>query len=184
MISLHLQDTKGMTLVEVAVVLGLGVLLLTSLYTFINAQSARWEAQRILSLTERRLRVAVDIISKDLRMLGYKSTTTPITAAEESRLIFESDLDLDGTAESITYDLNSTNNRLLRNSLNLLDDVESLSFTYYGKDNAALTPMPLDADNRTKVKRIEVSVAVKKTLPNNKTKTLSITTGARMRNMQ
>lgn len=101
----------GFTLVELLVVMALGAIVMTGVMTTFTTQHKSYLVQDDVVEIQQNLRVAIDLISGDLRSAGYNpsgaATNAGIATATAGRLGFTQDLNGNGVTtdanEAITY---------------------------------------------------------------------------------
>lgn len=103
----------GFTLVELLVVMALGTIVMAGLMTTFTTQHKSYLVQDDVAEMQQNLRVAMDLISGDIRSAGYDPTGSAdaeIVTASAGRLGFSQDLNGNGTTdtaadthEEITY---------------------------------------------------------------------------------
>lgn len=164
----------GFTIVEVLIAIALLGVVAGSIYNFLTSQRKSWDSQVAISGAQRDARLALDLVARQLRMAGYKNSSGPaMTSALTDSIAFKADLNNDGTAETVTFALDSadsSNKKLKRNNDVLLQNMSDLKFTYIylnGQDSDT-AGLPNDSDSNedndfAKVKKIKISLTVKST---------------------
>lgn len=107
------DSSAGFTLVELLIVMGIGALLMTGVVTTFTTQHKTYIIQDEVVEAQQNLRVAMDMISGDLRSAGYNpggaATGVGIVTATAGRLGLTQDLNGNGvtteTDEAVTYGL-------------------------------------------------------------------------------
>jgi len=107
------NSTAGFTLVELLIVMGIGALLMTGVMTTFTTQNKTYIIQDEVVEGQQNLRVAMDMISGDLRSAGYNpggvASGLGILTATAGRLGLTQDLNGNGvttdTDEAVTYGL-------------------------------------------------------------------------------
>lgn len=141
---------KGYTLIElVTVMVVLGVILAIGIPLLMETVDAwsygsRFQTNAVLSAI-----VAQNRMSREIRRL---KNDTSVTTATSSQFSFT-----DVNDNAITFNLSG--NTLMRNSDGLLDNVTSLSFTYYDDSGAAIAT-PAINPNPTNIRLVEVNYSV------------------------
>lgn len=156
-----LERSEGFTLIELLVAMGLGMVALAAVTTTFMTQTKFYNAQEQINEMEQNARGALDIISRELKMAGYKrdtSGTGPVTGLtasgvnlDNSNLVIETDVNSDnsidgsaGSLERITYSYNSANKQITRRlgsgtSEVLADNITAFTFTYHKSDGTTAT---------------------------------------------
>jgi len=162
------QDNRGLTLIELMIVLTLSLVLMGSVYLAFHAQQVSGNEQQQVASVQQDLRAVMLAIEKDLRNAGcdplFVNTPTNMIFGIQTPLANDSltvsyDLDADGTldtGEQITYAL--VDGVLQRTSgpatITLADNIEQLEFTYLDIDGVS-------TNNLSDIRSIEVRVAMK-----------------------
>lgn len=144
-----LFDSKGLTLIELMIVLVLSLLLMSAVYLAYQLQHRTSQVQFQISAAQQDLRAVVEIISADIRHAGADPTFSQTIAgipADESgpnylRMVM--DLNSDGvttaTGENISYQLNGTNLERFDINPNILQvlaqNVTTFGLTYWGEQS-------------------------------------------------
>lgn len=153
-----LRRIEGFTLVEMLVAMGIGMVVLAAVTTTFMTQAKFYNAQEQINELEQNARGALDVISRELKMAGYKTNNgvvTGLTASgvnlDSTKLVIETDINgdnsIDGTAgslERITYSYSSSNKQITRRlgsgtSDVLADNITAFTFTYLNSDGATAT---------------------------------------------
>lgn len=107
------SKSRGMTLVETLVVVGILAISLGAIFTYINLVLKSQNTNIKKLIAQSNARYAFKMISQELRGAQYAETGTyPIEKAEQNQLIFYSDIDNDSRIERLRYFLE--NNELKR----------------------------------------------------------------------
>ena len=162
------QDNRGLTLIELMIVLDLSLVLMGAVYLAFHAQQVSGNEQQQVASVQQDLRAVMLAIEKDLRNAGcdplFVNTPTNMIFGIQTPLANDSltvsyDLDADGTldtGEQITYAL--VDGVLQRTSgpatITLADNIEQLEFTYLDIDGVS-------TNNLSDIRSIEVRVAMK-----------------------
>jgi prepilin-type N-terminal cleavage/methylation domain-containing protein len=147
-------NDKGLTLVELMIVLVLSLLLMAAVYLTYQLQHATGQSQLQVTATQQDLRASMEIISLDIMHAGADPTLTQtIQGVVENtsgltslklRMDLNSDGNTNGANENITYSL--TGNNLERVDIGsgviqlLANNVTQLSFTYFGTQYTPINP--------------------------------------------
>lgn len=131
----ELNDNKGITLIEMVMVMALlgiiGGIISVPLYQGIKGW---FEATTREGITESG-RIAIERMMREIRNTARTAANLPCVSGATATSISFSDSSGDLAAcNSVIFDLSGTNIR--RNGVNLADNVQSLSFTYYDNANA------------------------------------------------
>ena len=145
-----LQEDGGFTLIELMVSIAIGLVVLASVATTFTSQTRAYSAQEQINQMEQNLRGALDIMSREIKMAGYKpngGTVTGVVSYSSTGLTIQADLDGDGAVlasgtgsstayEQIVYAYDSANKKITRqvgdgSVTTLADNISAFSFTYY-----------------------------------------------------
>jgi len=135
-------NTKGVTLIELLVALVIGGIIIAGIYRVLIAQSKAYVVQDQIVETQQNIRIAMEILLRDLRMTGFNGDNTPltpyITPGTNNITIFYQQ---NGAVRQVSY-LVDGNSRLMRSQVPpdsppseaggdpILTDVNALNFTY------------------------------------------------------
>ena len=132
------KKERGLTLVELMVVLAMFGMILSAMYNMFNFQQKSYSVQDNVAVMQQNVRVGLDYMVKGIRMAGYipdgippnKSSPSndslpgsPFTAdgvsesieeATASAITFQADIDGDDITETVRYTLDAGNNTLTR----------------------------------------------------------------------
>jgi type IV pilus assembly protein PilW len=138
---------KGITLIELLIALVIGSILIAALYQTFIKQQKTYAVQDQVVEAQQNVRVAMDIIVRNVRMAGYNPTgVTPnpfgFTSATANQIIFTGDFNGNGSldeGETIGFQLSGTNLRRwgVDGWQPLAENIESLSFLYTLSDGTA-----------------------------------------------
>lgn len=162
------QDNRGLTLIELMIVLTLSLVLMGSVYLAFHAQQVSGDEQQQVASVQQDLRAVMLAMEKDLRNAGcdplfVNSPTNMIfgiqTPLASDSLTVSYDLDADGAldaGEQITYSLvDGVLQRATENTtITFADDVELLEFTY-------LDLSSVSTNNLSDVRSIEIRIHMK-----------------------
>jgi type IV pilus assembly protein PilW len=175
MIKLHiLSDNKGLTLVELMIVMVLSLLLMAAVYLSFQAQSGTSNEQHQVMALQQDLRVAMDIVERDILNMGYDplfknnpinmifgikgplatSSTTTLESSVTGQITISFDLNANGTLdtnEQVAYSLNA--GALKRDGNTLITNVSNLQFSYLDENDNLTTTI---ADIRSIQAQIDV----------------------------
>ena len=148
-----LRNVTGFTLTELLVAMGIGMVALAGVTTTFMAQAKFYNAQEQINQMQQNARGALDIITRELKMAGYKpngGTFNGITYST-SQLMIQADLDSSGTLstssganEQITYAYDSANKWITRKMGTgtvevLANDITAFTFSYLDSSGATTT---------------------------------------------
>ncbi|MEZ4705473.1 MAG: prepilin-type N-terminal cleavage/methylation domain-containing protein [Bdellovibrionota bacterium] len=147
-------SVRGVTLIELAISLVLGSMIIGAFYTYVGKQRRISRTQQVVTSSESLTQLAFFIIGRDIRRAGSNPAgfgTYPagqpiaFEQATQSRLIIRSDIDGDGsitsgTDERVIYEYvddpdnpDGVPDQIRRDSTNeiVIENVSSFSFCYY-----------------------------------------------------
>ncbi len=149
-----IYDRKGLTLVELMIVMALSLLLMAAVYTTYSIQKKTSDVQNEVAAVQQDLRAVLDIMARDIRQAGCNPTLAPdindpsianscgILAAQSgpTSLVINMDANGDGSTggEQVNYTLSGTN--LSRNGEDLAYNVSSFEFRYYDNNDNIIVP--------------------------------------------
>src|SRR3972149_8810187 len=126
------KEQKGFTLIELLVTLLISSLIMGSAYMLLISQARAYGTQeKIVTVTEN-LRSAMEVMTRDIRLAGYKkagATFTGIATAQKTSIRVLADFDQDGLLtspeEDNTYTWDSTSLVIWKNTASntLLENV-------------------------------------------------------------
>jgi type IV pilus assembly protein PilW len=191
---------KGFTLIEMMVTLVISSILVAGIFYYFTTQEKALTTQGQITEMQQHARGGIDFMGRELRMIGYGVNTGEIiTEADGDAITFLADIDSDGSIETIRYSLDTTDLQLAREvgsggGIPLAENIPDtgLVFQYYDdfdNDLSVSDPLPLTADNRKAIRRINVSLTARTARPdpeysaNNGYRTMSFTTDIRPRNL-
>lgn len=139
-----IRTSGGFTLTELMVAMGIAMGVMAAVTTTFMAQTRFYNAQEQVNEMEQNARGALDIITRELKMAGYKpngGTFAGITYST-SQLRIQADLLGDdglttATNEDIIYSYDSTNKQILRSGQVLADNITAFTFSYYDANGAS-----------------------------------------------
>jgi type IV pilus assembly protein PilW len=150
---LKLKKTEGFTLTELMVSMAIGMAMLAAVTTTFMLQTKIYNAQQQINEMEQNARGVLDVITRELKMAGYKPNGGSFSGVTYSttQLMIQTDLDASGgiststTAnEQITYAYDSTNKQITRavgtgGALVLADNITAFTFSYLDSTGASTT---------------------------------------------
>ena len=89
-----LRNIEGFTLTELMVAMGIGMVVLAAVTTTFMAQAKLYNAQEQINEMEQNARGALDIITRELKMAGYKPNGGKFNGVtySDSQLMIQADL--------------------------------------------------------------------------------------------
>jgi prepilin-type N-terminal cleavage/methylation domain-containing protein len=161
------DDKKGFTLFEVAVVIAILSVVLGAIYSVFAATSRSTTNNEVIAEVMQNLRTSIDFMEQDIRMAGldrFGSANAGIEVATASNLRFTADRNMDGilndNLERITYFYDAATNRLrqcllgetLNDGQTVAENVTNFQFTYLDANDFPLAfPIADLAEIRTVV---------------------------------
>jgi type IV pilus assembly protein PilW len=148
-----LKTNGGFSLIELIVAMGIGMVVLAAVTTTFMSQARFYTAQEQINEMEQNARGVLDLISRELKMAGYKPAggTFDGVTYSTSQLMIQADLDSTGAIstsstanEQITYAYDSTNKQITRKvgsgtAAVLADNITAFTFSYLDSSGAATT---------------------------------------------
>ena len=160
-------DQRGLTLVELLIVMVLSSVLMLAVYMSYQMQQRAGLGQHQVVDAQQDLRAVADIIESDIRAAGRSfsvpSTVDGLRAGSGPSVLLTRYLNADGSASDVSYRLDGAN--LERNAAVLLTNCQALSFTFF--DTAGLEIVPsatgglLSDDQRKLVRTIRFSLELR-----------------------
>jgi type IV pilus assembly protein PilW len=151
-----LKTNSGFSLTELMVALGLGMVVLAAVTTTFMSQTRFYSAQEQINQMEQNARGALDLISRELKMAGYKPAggTFDGVTYSTSQLLIQADLDSSGAVstsssanEQITYAYDSANQQITRKvgtgtAEVLAENITAFTFSYLDSSGTATFDSP------------------------------------------
>lgn len=151
--SIKLRDPNGFTLVELMVSMGIGMVILAAVTTTFMSQTRIYNAQEQINEMQQNARGTLDILSRELKMAGYKPNGGGFNGVTYSttQLRVQADLNSDGAIstsstanEQITYVFDSANEQITRavgsgSAQILAEHISAFTFNYLDSAGAATT---------------------------------------------
>lgn len=173
------QDRKppnngGFTLIELMIALALGMIVMASVATTFTTQTRVYSAQEQINQMEQNARGALDIMSREIKMAGYKpngGSVTGVVSYTSTSLTIQADLNADGAIstsgsdyEQIAYAYDSTNKKITRQvggaaAATLAENISAFTFTYYQASGTTT------ATSATNIRRIKIEITAKTEKP-------------------
>jgi len=172
------RPERGFTLVELMVAIGIGLVVLASVATTFTSQSRAYSAQEQINQMEQNLRGAMDIMSREIKMAGYKpngGTVTGVVSYSTTGLTIQADVDGNGSTctagtmssvvcstayEQIAYAYDSANKKITRQVADgtvttLAENISAFSFTYSQAQSGSTAAAATSASN---IRQISISI--------------------------
>jgi type IV pilus assembly protein PilW len=138
------KKTSGFTLTELMVAMAISMAVLAALTTTFMTQAKIYNAQEQINEMEQNARGALDVITRELKMAGYKpngGTFVGVTYST-SQLRIQADLVgndglTTGANEDIVYSHDDSNDQIVRNGVVLADHITAFTFGYLDSAGAA-----------------------------------------------
>lgn len=148
-----LGKTEGFTLIELLVAMGIGMVMLAAVTTTFMSQTRIYNAQEQINEMEQNARGVLDVITRELKMAGYKPNGGSFNGVTYSttQLMLQTDLDSSGAIstsstanEQLTYAYDSTNKQITRavgtgSAVVLADNITAFTFSYLDSTGASTT---------------------------------------------
>ena len=151
--SIKFRNLEGFTLVELMVSMGIGMVILAAVTTTFMSQTRIYNAQEQINEMQQNARGVLDILSRELKMAGYKPNGGGFNGVTYSttQLMVQADLNSDGAIstssianEQITYAFDSANEQITRavgsgSAQILAEHISAFTFNYLDSAGAATT---------------------------------------------
>ena len=151
--SMKFRNLEGFTLVELMVSMGIGMVILAAVTTTFMSQTRIYNAQEQINEMQQNARGVLDILSRELKMAGYKPNGGGFNGVTYStiQLMVQADLNSDGAIstsstanEQITYAFDSANDQITRavgsgSPQILAEHISAFTFNYLNSTGAATT---------------------------------------------
>jgi len=198
---------RGFSLIELLVVLSIFTFIMGGIFTVYNKGQGRFVFEQDVAEAQQTARNVVDMMEREIRLAGFPKTTyydsalgyntnsntiaTGFTTSNGTDMIFEGDINEDGIADVVEYNLNGTT--LQRSTVakpgggvaatpsfkTLAENVRSLTFTYYNSSGVTTTV----AANVRRVK-VDLNLSTNRVDPDSRRlRTVSVSTMAFARNL-
>ena len=171
-IYLAARDNRGLTLVELMIVLVLSMLLMAAVFMTYHIQNTTSSVQHEIAAIQQDLRAVCDIMVTDIRHAGCDPTISSTAG-----IIFEAtgpvsisismDLNDDGDTGDANEQVSFTRSgsKILRNGISLVQNVTTFGITYYDSSNTAITPTDngganLTASEADNVRDVEINIRI------------------------
>lgn len=140
--SCHTLDARGLTLVELLIVMVLSSVLMLAVYMSYQMQQRAGLGQHQVVDAQQDLRAVADIIESDIRAAGRSfsvpSTVEGVRSGSGPAMLLTRSLNTDGSVNDVSYRLDGSN--LERNASVLLSNCQALSFAFFDNAGAQIVP--------------------------------------------
>lgn len=169
-----LPNDGGYTLIELMVAITIGMIVMASVATTFTTQTRAYSAQEQINQMEQNARGALDIMSREIKMAGYRpngGTVTGVVSYTGTSLTIQADLNADGTIstggndnEQIAYAYDSVNKKITRQvgadtAATLAENISAFTFAYYQSSGTTA------ATSATNIRRIKIALTAKTEKP-------------------
>jgi type IV pilus assembly protein PilW len=184
-------NETGFTLIELLAVIFVSSIIMAAIYSLFISQHVAFSAQEQMSEMMQNLRVSMDQMSREIRLAGYKNSTSTfngIATAQPTTIRILADLNQDGDTvdddEDITYSYDANTKQIWRNSpgLPIADHITNLTFLYTLADGTT-TSNPATLAN---IRKVTISITAETAKPNQRTglpQTFSLSSAVMARNL-
>lgn len=167
------REDGGFTLIELMVSIAIGLVVLASVATTFTSQTRAYSAQEQINQMEQNLRGALDIMSREIKMAGYKpngGSVTGVISYSSTGLTIQADIDGNGSVlasgsgssaayEQIVYAYDSANKKITRQVgdgtvTTLAENISAFSFTYYQSQSSGGAA----ATSASNIRQIKISM--------------------------
>ncbi|MFQ5965153.1 MAG: PilW family protein [Candidatus Scalinduaceae bacterium] len=134
--SLHKNNERGFTIMELIVSVAIGMVILVVSLSMFYVQRKTFIAQEQLSEVQQNVRAAMDIIKREVKMAGYDPTGAGFDGIGTSTTQLQTLADLDGDGlttasnEDIIYSHDIPNLRIDRNTQPFTENIQAFNFDY------------------------------------------------------
>jgi prepilin-type N-terminal cleavage/methylation domain-containing protein len=157
------RNRKGFTLIELLVSIVIAMVIMGAMFNFFINQSRSYASNEVTITTLQDTRAVVASMITDLRLAGYKTSTSSfcgiVTATDKSIRVL-ADLNQDGDTsdeeEDIAYAWIPDSLELTKNGSLFLDNVSSLVFSYTLLDGS-VTSLPADL---AQIRKITMAITI------------------------
>jgi type IV pilus assembly protein PilW len=150
---MKLRNLEGFTLVELMVSMSIGMVILAAVTTTFMSQTRIYNAQEQINEMQQNARGALDIITREVKMAGYKPNGGGFNGVTYSttQLMIQADLDSDGAIstsstanEQIRYVFDSANQRITRavgsgSAQVIAEHISAFTFSYLDTNGTTTT---------------------------------------------
>ncbi len=127
---------SGFTIVELVLLIALSSIVAVICSRILSSQLNAIQVSTNIINADTQARVALDRMTRELRNVASAGSLSATSTSKQITFV-------DSNNNTITYSLSGTS--LLRNSDVLADNIQNLTFTYYDKSGAAISPPPTNA---------------------------------------
>lgn len=161
---------SGFFIVELVIAILISLILLASIYSVFTSQQIAFSRQERIAEMNQSMRAAMDRISREVRLAGYKTSTEAfngIATAQPSTIRLLADVNQDGTisgdTEDVTYSYNANTLQILRNgaSLPIAENITNLAFLYTLADGTT-TSSP---GSLASIRKVNISITGRTAVP-------------------
>ncbi len=167
-------NNGGYTLMELMIAIAIGMIVMASVATTFTTQTRAYSAQEQINQMEQNVRGSLDIMSREIKMAGYKpngGSVTGVVSYSSTSLTIQSDLNADGAVstsgsdnEQIAYAYDGINKKITRQigtaaAATLAENISAFTFTYYQSSGTTL------ATSATNIRRIKIAITAKTEKP-------------------
>jgi len=182
---------NGFTLIELMAGILISAIILAGLYSVFFSQQKAFSAQEQVAEMNQNLRAALDLMTREIRLAGYKTWTSSfdgIATATSDSIRILADLNQDGDTaddnEDVSYTYNAGALQICRNGVGLpvADNITSLSLLYTLKDGTT-TSAPA---NLADIRKVNISITARTTHPDQGTgmyRSITLTSDITPRNL-
>lgn len=176
------RKDNGFTLVEIMVSLAISSLVIAGIYGVYTIQQRSYTVQEQVSEMQQRARSALDFMARTVRMAGYNpdgnsKCSSSLVIADADSLAF--DICEENEPEyryTIAYNAGSGTLNVISDmdidggdsSMPLAEDIDAFRFRYLESDGTVLSSVPLNDNDRKKVKILQISLLARATYPDPK----------------
>jgi type IV pilus assembly protein PilW len=168
------RNDRGYTLMELMVAIAIGMIVMASVATTFTSQTRAYSAQEQINQMEQNARGALDIMSREIKMAGYKpngGSVTGVVSYTSTSLTIQADLNADAAVstsgsdnEQIAYAYDSANQKITRQvgtaaAATLAENISGFTFTYYQSSGTTL------ATSVANIRRIKIAITAKTEKP-------------------
>jgi type IV pilus assembly protein PilW len=150
---MKLRNLEGFTLVELMVSMSIGMVILAAVTATFMSQTRIYNAQEQINEMQQNARGALDIITREVKMAGYKPNAGGFNGVTYSttQLMIQADLDSDGAIstsstanEQIRYVFDSANQRITRavgsgSAQVIAEHISAFTFSYLDTNGTTTT---------------------------------------------
>jgi type IV pilus assembly protein PilW len=169
---MELRKINGFTLVELLISMSIAMVILAAVTTTFMSQSRIYNAQEQVNEMQQNVRGALDILSRELKMAGYKPSGGGFNGITYSttQLMVQADLDSNGAIstsstanEQITYAYDTANQRITRavgtgGAQVLAEHITAFTFSYLDSLAVATTVS-------ANIRQVTISITAKTAKP-------------------